>query len=222
MILSVLWRLVLAFVILVGILFGAAGRWDLPMFWAYLIVFYGIGLGGLWVVVRRDPSLLRERFRPCAPGKDRITRKAAVGLSAVFLILAGLDAGRFHWSGYVPVAVEVVGLLGVAVGMLSWIWAMSVNPFFSSEVRIQRERGHSVVTTGPYQFVRHPGYLAAILLFLASPVALGSYVSALPLLVFIGLFLRRVRMEDEMLRKELEGYLAYAQRVRYRLVPGLW
>ena len=219
---SVLVRITLAFVVLIAIVFATAGRWDLPMFWAYLGVFYGIGLIGLLVVARRAPTLLRERYGPGPGGKDRLTRKAALVLSGAFLVLAGLDAGRFQWSGSVPISVQIAGLVGVAAGLGGWMWAMCVNRFFSSEVRIQRDRGHTVVTTGPYQFVRHPGYLSALVLFLASPLALGSCVSALPILVLVGVFLRRVWIEDQLLREELEGYLDYAQRVRYRLVPGVW
>lgn len=215
-------RLAASVVALVALLFGAAGRWDLPMFWAYLVLFYGIGLIGLGVVARRHPSLLEERFRPATRGKDRITRQAAVVLLLAFFVLAALDAGRFHWAGQVEFAAQVAGLVAAAVGLGVWMWAMAVNPFFSSEVRIQRDRGHRVITAGPYQFVRHPGYVAAIVFFLASPLALGSLWSALPMIVLVAVFLRRVAMEDRLLRAELEGYADYARRVRYGLVPGVW
>lgn len=222
LVVTALLRMVLAFALLAGLLFSVAGRWDLPMFWAYLIVFFGIGLIGLGVVWRRDPSLLKERFSPPAGGRDRLTRKAALVLLTAFMVVAALDAGRFHLSGEVPMPVQVAGLAGVAGGLIGWMWAMAANRFFSSAVRIQRDRGHYVITSGPYRFVRHPGYLAGIVLFLASPLALGSYVSVLPMLVIVLVFLRRTALEDRMLREELEGYASYAGKVRYRLVPGVW
>jgi protein-S-isoprenylcysteine O-methyltransferase Ste14 len=101
-------------------------------------------------------------------------------------------------------------------------WALTVNRFFSSDARIQRDRGHQVVTDGPYRFVRHPGYAGSMLLALAMPLALGSWWSYLPALAAAALMLRRLLIEDRMLRAELEGYADYAARVRWRLLPGVW
>lgn len=202
--------------------FGAAGRWDLPMVWAYLVVFQAIATANAIHVLRTDPALIQERLKPGPGGKDPILRTVGPFLLPVHWTVAGLDIGRFHWSGTPPVAVHVVGLAGVAAAMGLAIWAMAVNRFFSSEARIQRERGQYVVTTGPYRTIRHPGYLSAMLLGVASGLALGSYWSIVPILPVMALVLRRVRIEERLLLAELEGYSDYAQRVRYRLVPGIW
>ena len=115
-----------------------------------------------------------------------------------------------------------LALVGYAAGMALAVCAMAANRFFSPVVRIQHERGHTLVTSGPYRFVRHPGYVGAILASLCGGVALGSWWSLVPLAPFAALFLRRTAVEDRMLRADLDGYAGYAERVRYRLVPGLW
>ena len=102
------------------------------------------------------------------------------------------------------------------------VYAMASNRFFSPVVRIQHERGHTLVTSGPYRFVRHPGYVGAILASACGGVALGSWWSLVPLAPFAALFLRRTAVEDRMLRADLDGYAGYAERVPYRLVPGRW
>ena len=102
------------------------------------------------------------------------------------------------------------------------IWAMRVNRFFSSVIRLQEDRGHQLVTDGPYRWMRHPGYTAGILLCLSSGIALGSWLSALPAVACIPLLLRRTVAEDRFLKENLKGYSAYADAVRYRLVPGVW
>ncbi len=205
-----------------GLLFGAAGRWNLPFFWTYIVVFQAVGTTGWLRVLRTTPDLMQERFRPGPGGKDPVTRPAAIPLAIIHWVLAGLDAGRFHWSPEISLAVQGVALGLVGAGLGVWMWAMTVNPFFSSAVRIQRDRGHHVIRAGPYRAVRHPGYLAGIVLFLASPLALGSLWAALPAFLLAVLFLRRTRLEDRVLARELEGYTEYAQQVRYRLVPRVW
>lgn len=219
---GMVWRLVLFLGFVVGIFGWASGRWDLWNVWAYAGVYAAGMLVGAMAVARTDPTLFQERMRPGPGGKDPHLRWLAVVLMLAHLVIAGWDVGRGHWSGEVPAAVEIVGLLILGASMGTSCWALSVNRFFSSDARIQRERGHHVVTTGPYQFVRHPGYLAAIGMSLASPLALGSYVSALPMIPVVLLIIRRLLLEERLLRAELEGYTDYAARVHYRLVPGIW
>jgi protein-S-isoprenylcysteine O-methyltransferase Ste14 len=209
-----------AFQALIGaLLFGCAGRWDLPMFWAYLGVWTASALVGPLVV---DPSLIKERLRPGPGGKDYARTIAFLPLGLGQFIVAGLDVGRFHWSDTVPPAVQVIGLLATTAALAVVVWASAVNRFFSSVIRIQTDRGHHVVTSGPYRFVRHPAYAVSLFLFVGSGLALGSWLSAL-----IGLFLffpvlRRTTHEDRVLREQLAGYAAYAEKVRYRLFPGVW
>ena len=129
--------------------------------------------------------------------------------------------GRFQWS-LVPWQLQVAGVVGyvAALGML--FWAMHTNPFYSSVVRLQSDRGPHTVAAGPYRFVRHPGYAATLLGMLSGGVALGSWLAMFPMLMFVGLFVRRILLEDRLLQQELDGYAEYAQKVRYRLVVGLF
>ena len=211
---------ILAFeAMLAAILFLAAGRRDLPWFWAVLAVHTSLMTVAMSAI---DPDLRRERIKPGPGGKDRYLRLIAMPFLLAHLIVAGLDVGRFQWSRPVPAGVQAVALLGYAAGMALSVYAMASNRFFSPVVRIQHERGHTLVTSGPYRFVRHPGYVGAILASACGGVALGSWWSLVPLAPFAVLFLRRTAVEDRMLRADLDGYAGYAERVRYRLVPGLW
>ena len=214
-------RFALSIVLVAAFLFLVAGRWDLPMFWAFLLVFFGIAAVGWAFVHCSDPSLLQERVKPADRGLDPYTRPlAAVSLLACFTI-SPLDVGRFHWS-FVPFFVQFLALVVIAVSFAVWMWAMACNRFFFAAVRIQHDRGHQVVTAGPYRFVRHPGYAVALLLFLAIPIALGSWWRVLPMLVLDAVFIWRTSLEDRMLLSELSGYAGFAAEVRYRLVPGVW
>lgn len=211
-------RILAALVLIVVVLFGSAGRWDLPFFWA------SIGLAVLLGLVARftiDPGLLQERVHPAAGGKDRYLRLFLLPFVLAHLIVAGLDVGRFHWSS-VPVGVQVAAIAGLATS-LGWVlWSMRVNRFFSPAIRIQEERGHHLITSGPYRYVRHPGYAGMIAAVLCSGPALGSWWAMLPILGYIFLIVRRAAQEDRFLRQELKGYADYASRVRYRLLPGIW
>ena len=138
-------------------------------------------------------------------------------------IVAGLDRGRFHWSDDVPGWLQGICLFAVAAGYALALWAMRVNRFFSSVIRIQTDRGQHVVTTGPYAFVRHPGYTAGIVILAASGPALGSWLAAALVVIFsLPFLLHRAITEDRMLQAELAGYSDYAARVRWLLVPGIW
>ena len=121
-----------------------------------------------------------------------------------------------------PLIVHATGLLAYVGGMGLAVRAIVVNCFFSAVIRIQEERGHRLITDGPYRFVRHPGYAGMLLLCLGSGLALGSWWSLLPMIPVVGLILRRTILEDRYLQEHLEGYVGYAQRVRHRLVPGIW
>jgi protein-S-isoprenylcysteine O-methyltransferase Ste14 len=205
-----------------SVLFVPAGRLDLSMFWAFWLTLCSIGGATLVLVNRKSPDLLQERFRPGAGGRDPKSRPLLVLLIFGQWSVAGLDVGRYHWSDVIPVGVQIAALLVVAGGMAGWGWAMLSNRFFSSEVRIQTDRGHYVESGGPYRFVRHPGYASALLLFAASPVALGSLWAFLPTLGALAMIIRRTALEDRMLRAELPGYAQYAERVRFRLLFGVW
>ena len=130
--------------------------------------------------------------------------------------------GHFHWADSVPLALQVLGLLAVAAAMAVMMWAVAVNRFFSSVIRIQADRGHHLVTTGPYRYVRHPAYACSPGLFIGGGLALGSWLAALLGLLMVLPILVRTAREDRTLHDQLDGYAAYAQRVRYRLLPGVW
>ena len=149
-------------------------------------------------------------------------RRIVAPIAFVHLVVAALDVGRFHISDIASVGVRTAGLTAFLLSLLLTVAAMAENRFFSPVVRIQAERGHHPVSSGPYRLVRHPGYLGMAGAFLSSGVALGSLWSVVPAAVCIFLILRRTRLEDRFLLTHLDGYAAYASAVRYRLLPGIW
>jgi protein-S-isoprenylcysteine O-methyltransferase Ste14 len=136
--------------------------------------------------------------------------------------LAGIDVGRLHWSATVPLALQILGLVGFAAGMGLTTWVMLVNRFFSWAVRLQLDRGQQVITAGPYQFVRHPGYSGGLILLLSAGFALGSWIAMAPTLLMLPLMVRRTLIEERMLAHTLPGYADYMRRVPSRIVPGVW
>jgi protein-S-isoprenylcysteine O-methyltransferase Ste14 len=200
-------------------LFAAAGTMAIPGFWAYLAIHAAVVVASLTIL---PTDLIRERMRP---GGQRPPLGLRLFTLVLFVdwIVAGLDRGRFHWSDSVPAWLQGLSLMVVAAGYALALWAMAVNRFFSSVVRIQTDRDQRVIATGPYAFVRHPGYLAGILIMLASGPALDSWLAG-AILVIAGLpfLLYRIVTEDRILLAELPGYRDYVRRVRWRLVPGLW
>ena len=136
-------------------------------------------------------------------------------------IVAGLDT-RFSWSPRLGVGFTVAGLVLIVLGYVVFLSAIASNQFFSSFVRIQTDRDHTVETGGPYRYVRHPGYVGALLVYISSPLALGSLWTFIPAALMLVLFIFRTALEDRTLQAELEGYADYAWRVRYRLLPGVW
>src|SRR5688500_6703850 len=199
-----------------GIVFASAGRLDLPFVWSWLALMAAVLIASAFML---PPELLRERQHPGAEGRvhDR-HRLFVVPLCILSWVLTGLDLGRFHWSDTMPVWLRVAGLVGYAIAMAVMVWAMRTNRFFSSVIRLQRDRDHQTITGGPYRFVRHPGYTAMIAALMCEGLALGSWLGMVPLLGVALLFIRRTVNEDGMLRRDLDGYEAYAQRVRCRLV----
>jgi protein-S-isoprenylcysteine O-methyltransferase Ste14 len=200
-------------------LFGGAGTLAIPSFWIYLTILAAVFAASL---LGLDPDLARERMRPGGQRAPLALQLLAIVFAAHWLV-AGLDRGRFHWSDTVPQWLQAVGLIGVAAGNALCFWAMRVNRFFSSIIRIQADRGQHVIDGGPYAVVRHPGYIAGILFLGTSGIALGSWLAWAILVVFSLPFLMyRVVTEDRVLQSELPGYRDYAGRVRWRLVPGIW
>ena len=217
-------RLVTMLAVSGGALFLLAGTLDWPAAWGYLGVISLIMGTYMVIVLRLHPDLADERRHPPTDAKSwdkpLVAVVAGVGPLAL-LLLSGLDR-RFHWSPPMPVWAQGAGLAaGLAGGMLTNA-AVAVNRFFSALVRIQRDRGHHVIDAGPYTYVRHPGYVGSIVYMLGTAVALGSRAAIAVTLVVVAVTIYRTAREDRTLQDELDGYAAYTQRVRYRLLPGVW
>jgi protein-S-isoprenylcysteine O-methyltransferase Ste14 len=200
------------------LLMTIAGTWTDPWLWAYMAVWGGVGLVAFLSV---DDDLIRERFHPPDAGADRIPLRVIRLAALAFLVFGALDVGRWHLLPVDP-ALRIVGLIGMAAASSLIVGSMRANRFFSAVVRVQNDRGHHVVTSGPYARIRHPGYAGMIISIPCAGLALGSWIS-----VAIGMFcsamlLRRVVFEDRFLQTNLEGYRDYAMKVRSRLIPGAW
>lgn len=202
-----------------AVLAGLAGRWDLPRLWAYAAVCYAAGLSVVLVI---DAEVTRERLRRGQKTADPVVLFLLRAFSIGNIVLGVLDIGRLHWSDTVPMGASVVGLAMVVAAFGITLSAVRTNRFFVPSVRIQEERGHHVVDTGPYRWVRHPGYAGMILFGPGSGLALGSWLGCAIGLGASAVFAFRAAREDLFLRANLAGYPEYATRTRYRLVPGLW
>ncbi len=223
-------KTILAFILLIGyvaisaaIYFFSAGRIDLPFAWLYFSLNLVLGLAFSAVMARTNPELIAERIKPGPGEQDRLFKSAGLALIIFKLILAGLDVGRYHWTAPVSAVVQITALIFVIVGYFVLAWATFTNRFFSSAVRLQPDRQQVVIDKGPYALVRHPGYIGAILYLPFSGLALGSWVATVAVgIPLVLLILRRTLLEDAMLHRGLPGYAAYAARVQYRLLPGVW
>ncbi|HLK50870.1 MAG TPA: isoprenylcysteine carboxylmethyltransferase family protein [Bryobacteraceae bacterium] len=210
--------------LLVAALLGGAGRWDWLRGWIFLAAYFGmLGISAA-VVLRKNPGLWEAR----ANWRHGDTKRFDKIILALFLplyylqfLVAGLDNARFGWEP-IPFAAIYPGLILFAAAIAVLAWAMAVNRFAETTVRIQSDRGQAVISTGPYRLVRHPMYVAAISMFLATPLILGSLWALVIDVLLAALFVIRAALEDRALRRELPGYEQYAARTRYRLCPGVW
>jgi protein-S-isoprenylcysteine O-methyltransferase Ste14 len=215
---------VLAIFLLYGaILFISAGRLDWLAAWIYLGIYAGTVAINTTILLPRNPEFIAERGKEKENTKswDKAVTSIAGAFMIAGLIVPGLDL-RFGWSSPFPTAWHIIGFFIFVAGGALFSWAMISNEFFETKVRIQKDRGQTVATTGPYHYVRHPGYIGMILQLLATPIALGSWWGLLPALCAAGMFVLRTALEDKTLLEELDGYRDYAARVRYRLLPGIW
>jgi len=208
------------------VLFITSGQLDWWMAWVYSIVAVVLSLGSRVLMARRHPDLVAERasFRKAEGIKEwdkkLVPLVAQVG-PFLMLVVAGLDK-RFGWSPFIPLWISLAAF-GVAIlGFTFSTWALMENRYFSSVVRIQTDRGHTVCSSGPYQYVRHPGYAGGLIWYLMTPLILGSLWAYIPTVFVFALTVLRTSLEDKTLKAELPGYKAYTQRTRFRLVPGIW
>lgn len=211
-------------IVLFGLfVFLLAGRFDYIQGWILLGICFSILLVTS-ISFRNRKDLIKERRNP-GPGVKKWDN-LIIGLYQVLLyamiIIAILDSGRFRWSPTFPMGIYILSGLILTLFSAFALWAMQVNNFFSSKIRIQKERYHQVVSTGPYRFVRHPGYAGVILIILTFALIMGSLWALIPAGLIGILFVIRTVLEDRVLKKELSGYTEYARKVRYRLIPGIW
>ena len=199
--------------------------WDWWEAWVYAIIgILGFAISRV-LAARRHPDLLAERARflqhdDAKPWDKLLSPLVGLGGGLIPLV-AGLDA-LFDWSPPFSLTVKILALVIILAGYALGSYALIENRFFSGMVRIQTDRGHQVVSSGPYRWIRHPGYAGALLTYLATPIFLDSRWAFLPVMFITIVLVIRTSMEDKVLQDELEGYHDYARRVRYRLLPGVW
>jgi protein-S-isoprenylcysteine O-methyltransferase Ste14 len=204
-------------------LFLPAGTWVWPKGWLFLGVLLVPGALGAWYIWRVNPELYAARINPHQGTKlwDKILIGFVLPAMLAIFPVAALDDGQFHWFP-VPWWVCLLGYALLLAGLAIVTWAEAVNKFFEPTVRIQTDRGHQVIDTGPYAIVRHPGYVGGSLLFLGIPLCLGSVWAVIPAGLASALVILRTKWEDQTLQAELPGYKDYTQRVRFKLIPGVW
>jgi len=216
-------RDIMSMPLVAALLFIPAGTWRWPMGWAVVAVYAIWEIAQVAIVLPRSPELVAERVS----GRMSDYRWDMVILSVMGLatiakyVVAGLDL-RYGWTARLPLALQIAALVFATLGYGLTVWAMATNRFFAKVNRIQRERGHEVVSHGPYRWVRHPGYLGTLAFELGTPVALSSWWALIPAALMVLLTVLRTALEDRALRRDLPGYEEYAQETRWRLLPGVW
>jgi protein-S-isoprenylcysteine O-methyltransferase Ste14 len=209
-----------------ALLFFLAGDWSWREGWVFTTWFLVLCYTVIMYLHRKDPALLAERYRMPGTGNQQPWDMFVVaGIVAGFIIwiaIMPLDAERFGWSPAFPLWLQFIGAVGLAGSFFFFFRSYADNPFLSALVRIQEDRQQTVVSRGVYKIVRHPMYLGGVLMFLATPLLLGSVWGFITGLALTILLMARIIGEEAMLSKELEGYREYCQKVRFRLVPFVW
>ena len=214
----------LGLLFMASLLFLAAGRVDWPLAWVFLPIWLFTKYIYLFILAKRNPDLLLERSKRHENRKrwDRIIQSINVLFGFIAFIVIGLDAGRYNWGREFPLGLVIVSyVVYLGINLLA-LWASLSNPFHSDESRIQSDRGQYVISDGPYRYVRHPTYVAGVLMWVTSPFLLGSWWGLIPGGLAALMVILRAAFEDRMLHEELPGYAEYAHKVRYRLMPGVW
>lgn len=207
-----------------AILFGAAGRLDWWQGWVLVGVYVIWTVATALTIIPTNPEMLAERTGPQEGTKKwDMVLLGIVGMAEMAkYVVAGLDV-RWGWSPPIPLALQLAGVVVAVLGQdVLLTWSMAANAFFSQTVRIQKDRGQTVATGGPYRYVRHPGYAASLLFQIATPLILGSVWAFIPSGLVVCLTVVRTALEDRALQEELDGYKDYTARVCYRLLPGVW
>ena len=208
------------------VLFLCAGTARWPMAWVYFIASTVGTILSRVLARRKNPDLLEERGSSQEAEDVKPWDKILMPISALYgplltMVVAGLDK-RFGWTSLIPLWAQLIALGAGIFGYAFASWALIENRYFSAVVRIQEDRDHAVCKSGPYRFVRHPGYAGGLVWYLVTPLTLNSLWAYLPTAVSVIATVMRTRLEDQTLQEELDGYKAYTQETHYRLVPGVW
>ena len=215
-------RAITSFGLVFALIFLSAGRWDYWQGWLYFLLWIYLYLFN-WIIIPSELVKERAKINTGTKKWDQIlTYVIAIPLTYIIPPIAALDGGRFHWTGNFSLWVNILAFVVIFLGYSLFGFSLWKNRFFSSTVRIQKDRGHYVIDTGPYAFIRHPGYACLIISSLAIGFALNSLWALIPAGLLAIVLIIRTYLEDITLRKELPGYKEYAARVRYRLLPGIW
>jgi protein-S-isoprenylcysteine O-methyltransferase Ste14 len=213
------------FAVFAALLFVSAGTVLWPAGWAFMALFFSFALAIVLWLGREEPELLAERMSsPIQRGQplwDKVFVAAVMVLFLTWLIVMPLDAVRFGWSE-VPDWLQLLGALGVVLSLYIMFLTFRENAYLALVVKLQQERGQSVVSTGPYRYVRHPMYASMFVFFPAAALLLGSWWGLMLCVALLGLLVWRIPLEERMLENGLAGYEEYAQKVRYRLIPRVW
>lgn len=218
-----LFRGFLTFLLFGVMIFWLAGTLDYWQGWAFVILNMII-IGITMYIFRAHPELVMERQRP-GPGVkkwDKIFYAFFVPANLAYVVIGPLDSGRYHWTDELPWYLYLTGFIIYILSHVIKNWAMYANPFFSSMVRIQKDRGQKVIQEGPYAYVRHPGYTSVFFLGTGTALIFGSWWAMIPAVLTLLLIIFRTYLEDKTLLNELDGYRDYSQKVKYRLIPGIW
>ncbi len=200
-------------------------KWNWWQAWVYYVLLVLSFIVSRNLARKRHPDILQERAEYMEHENTQTWDKVLSPLTAfssVFIVLvAGFDR-RFNWSSEFGLLLNVIGIALVTLGYVLASYALITNRFFSGTVRLQDERGHHVITEGPYRWMRHPGYTGSLIACIGIPLLLDSVWAFIPFVLAFFILLIRTRLEDKFLQDNLEGYKAYAQHVKFRLIPGIW
>jgi len=217
----IIFRSILVITLFFVITFLLAGRLDYWQGWVYN------GLNLIFIILSLfllPDELISERLKPKKGMKrwDKIYFIISTPIFYIMFILSVLDGSRFNWKPVISLEINIIAVFLYILGQSIFLWAKSVNKYFSTVVRIQKERGHTVCTAGPYRLIRHPGYLGGIIYIIATPSVLDSFWGIIPAMICVILIIIRTYFEDKTLQEELEGYTEYIRKVKYRLLPKIW
>lgn len=216
-------QVLFSLVLMMALFFYSAGTLDLPLVWLYFDVYFISLVANMLIFLKYNPEVIKARSE-MLKGEMKWWDKTYAVLYTLLLFALPVACGLGVRFQSAPLGIEyyVLGIILFVAGWSFTSWALAANKFFEGSVRIQKERGHKVVSSGPYAIIRHPGYAGMIVLYFSMPFAFGSLYGLVPALLVAGAFVFRTHFEDEMLQKELKGYKEYAKKVRFRLLPGLW